>query len=243
MIWNEMKSQHYIFSYHRGSVAEKDIAKITTLQESCYEYICAVLKVIMDRTIHYFLCESPEEVGKLYGDNEPANGTVKMPDKIYAVYSENIKCIGFHEDAHLISYNTLARPQLTLIREGLAMFFDKVWWGIPNEAWVQVYIETGIYPRLPILADQKKFHRYSDAITYPIAGVFVNYLIALYGIETFKNFYKTVNDNFAKCFLRVFAISVRQFENKMVKYLKNIEYEKSIYDAVYSHLKEIKILK
>ncbi len=243
MIWNKTKSQHYVFSYHRDSVAEKDITKIITLQESCYENICEVLKVKMDTTIHYFLCESPEEVGELYGDNEPVNGIVKMPDKIYAVYSENIKCIGFHEDVHLISYNTLARPKQTLIREGLAMFFDKVWWGIPNEAWVQVYIDTGIYPGLSILADQKGFHRYSDTITYPISGVFANYLIALYGIEKFKKFYKAVSNNFHEFFLKTFGVSARQFESKMIKHLKNIKYDKSIYDAVYSYLTELKILK
>ncbi len=135
-MWNKKETEHYIFHYHKNSFAEKNIDEIMALQERCYSYICKVLKVKMDRKIQYFLCETQEEVGKMYGDNEPANGATKMPDKIYAVYNEKLKCVGTHEDAHIISYNTLGNPKQALLREGLAMFFDKVWWGIPNEAWV-----------------------------------------------------------------------------------------------------------
>jgi hypothetical protein len=242
-MWKKKKSSHYIFTYHKDSFVEKDIAEIIEIQESCYEYICEVLKVKMNRTIHYFLCELPEEVGRMYGDDESVNGIIKMPDKIYAVYNEKVKCIGFHEDVHLIAYNTLGKPKQSFLREGLAMFFDKVWWRIPNEAWVQVYINTGLYPKLSTLTEYEEFHRYKDIITYPIAGVFVDYLISIFGIEKFKVFFKTVDENFDKCFLRTFGISLKNFEDKLTKYVKIIEYNKCIYDAIYKHLKKNRLLK
>ncbi|MCR5786720.1 MAG: hypothetical protein K6G28_03395, partial [Acholeplasmatales bacterium] len=98
-----------IFYYDDNSHAAKDIEKIACYQEKCFKYICMVLKTKPTFKIHYFLCETPERVGKIYCDNEPCNGFASVPDKIYAVYNKNIKCIGFHEDAHLISY-TINRP-------------------------------------------------------------------------------------------------------------------------------------
>lgn len=242
-MWNKKKTHHHIFYYYKGSLAEKDITEIMAIQESCYDYICKILKVKMNRRIHYFLYESPEEIGKIYGDNEPANGFAKMPDKIYAVYNKEVQCIGFHEDAHLISYNTLANPKQALIREGLAMFFDKVWWGIPNDAWVQVFITTRLYRKPFILTDNIEFYRYSDTITYPIAGAFVDYLISIFGIEKFKIFYKTVDDNFDKCFLEIFGKTLNHIEGKWINHIQDIKYHKGIYDIIYLYLKRYGLLK
>ena len=90
--------------------------------------------------IEYFLCETPEDVGRIYGDNEPCNGFAAPPNKIYAVYNEKIQCIGFHEDAHIISY-TINRPDCPAIREELAMYFDRKWWGIQNLDWVGFFLK------------------------------------------------------------------------------------------------------
>ncbi len=243
MMWNKKETQHYIFNYHKNSLAEKNIDEIIALQERCYDYICKFLKVKMNRRIQYFLCETPEEVGKMYGDNEPGNGATKKPDKIYAVYNEKLKCIGTHEDAHIISYNTLGDPKQALLREGLAMFFDKAWWRIPNEAWVQVFISRGLYVNLSRLADNQEFYRYSEIITYPIAGSFVNYLISIFGIERFKGFYKTIDDNFDKCFLETFGKSLNHIEEEFITYIQDIKYHESIHETIRLYLKRDGLLK
>jgi hypothetical protein len=197
----------------------------------------------MKRKIKYFLCDSPEEVGRVYGDNEPANGFAKFPDEIYAVYNEKVKCIGPHEDTHIISYNTLGNPNQPLLSEGLAMFFDKVWWGIPNEAWVKVFIAKRLYKSLSSLKDKERFYSFTDTITYPISGTFVHYLISVFGIEKFKKFYKTAGSNFDKSFLETFGISLNEFEGRMVKYIGSIEYNKSIYQTIADYLKNGGLLK
>lgn len=111
MDWIKIESDNYIINYHAGSIAEKDIEKIIELQETCYDFICKTLTIKMDIKIKYYLCESAKEVGELYGDDEPCNGFAKEPNEIYAVYNDEVKCIGFHEDAHIISYNISTPPQ------------------------------------------------------------------------------------------------------------------------------------
>ncbi len=105
----QYKTEHYVFNYNADSKAEEDISKISRLQESCFGYICNVLKTEPTFKIEYYLCETPEEVGRLYGDNEPCNGFASSPNEIYAVYNEKTKCVGFHEDDHIISYTVRHR--------------------------------------------------------------------------------------------------------------------------------------
>lgn len=96
------ESKHYIFHYPEGSCAEKHLSELAAKQEACFAYICQVLQTEPDRKLEYFLCETPEEVGAYYGDNEPCDGFAREPNQIYAVYNESCRCDGFHEDAHLI---------------------------------------------------------------------------------------------------------------------------------------------
>lgn len=97
------ETQNYIFYYQENSPADRDILKIARTQQSCYAYICSVLKTTPNFKIEYFLCVTAQEIGRIYGDNEPCNGFTSLPNKIYAVYNDEIQCIGFHEDAHIIT--------------------------------------------------------------------------------------------------------------------------------------------
>ena len=81
----EKISKNYIFNYHLNSLAEKDIDKIIEIQENCFSYISKVLKVDFQEKIEYYLCNSREEVGKFYGDNDPCSGFAIKPNKVYAV--------------------------------------------------------------------------------------------------------------------------------------------------------------
>ena len=81
------ETEHYIFHYGAGTAAERDIEKIAALQEGCFSHICAVLGLTPDFRIEYFLCDSPEEVGRICGDDEPCNGFADLPNRIYAVYT------------------------------------------------------------------------------------------------------------------------------------------------------------
>ena len=90
------ESKHYIFHYPEGSCAEKHLSELAAKQEACFAYICQVLQTEPDRKLEYFLCETPEEVGAYYGDNEPCDGFAREPNQIYAVYNKSCRCDGFH---------------------------------------------------------------------------------------------------------------------------------------------------
>lgn len=72
----------YLINYHYDSITEKDIEKITDLQETCYDFICNCLTI----KIKYYLCESSIEIRELYGNNEPCNGFAREPNEIYDVH-------------------------------------------------------------------------------------------------------------------------------------------------------------
>ena len=148
-----------------------------------------MLKTKPDFKIEYILCDTREEVGRIYGDNEPCNGFAVPPKKIVAVYNDQIQCIGFHEDAHIISY-ILYRPDSPAIREGLAMYFDRIWWGIPNLSWTGLYLKTGRYVSIDALLDRETFFSIDCSISYPIMGAFTDYLIATYGVDSFLRMYQ-----------------------------------------------------
>lgn len=213
----QFESKHYIFYFGENSKAEKNIADIAAYQESCYRYICMVLKSNPGFKIKYYLCASPEEVGRICGDNEPCNGFAVSPDTIYAVYNEEVQCIGFHEDAHIISY-TINRPNCPAIREGLAMFFDRKWWKIQNLDWTGYYLKNGQYISIDHLLDENLFFAEDCAVTYPIMGAFTEWLIGTYGIETYLEMYR--RNNIPSAIEAVYKKTPSELNLEFVKYVE-----------------------
>ena len=212
----QFESEHYIFHFNEGSKAEKDIEYISSIQERCFRYICHILRVTPSFKIEYYLCDSPEMVGEIYGDNDPCNGFHVVTDKIYAVYNDEIQCIGFHEDAHLISY-TINRPDNPAIREGLAMFFDTKWWKISNMDWTIHYLNNGKYISVDKLLDKETFFSYGCEITYPIMGAFTDWLISTYGTEKYLEMYKSQDP--VSAISEIFRKTGKELNDEFVDYV------------------------
>lgn len=213
----QWETAHYVFQFEDGSPAERDIRRIAAIQEGCWRHICQALKTEPDFKIHYMLCVTPEQVGRLYGDNEPCNGFAAPPDTVYAVYNDRVQCIGFHEDAHLISY-CIHRPDSPAVREGLAMYFDRVWWGIDNLSWAVYMLKTGRYLPVDRLLDRETFFSYSDAVTYPIMGAFTQWLIAVWGMESYLAFYRA--DDPRAGMERVYGKTPADMDREFTDYLR-----------------------
>ncbi|MEW8957018.1 hypothetical protein [Clostridium sp.] len=224
--WTIKHSDNYIFHYMENSLGEEHIDEIVRIQELCNKHISKVLKVSMKDKIKYFLCNSREEVGASSGD-KPRNRFSRMPDEIWAVYNESNKCIGYHEDAHIISYNTLGIPECIFIREGLAMYFEKVWFGIENRFWVHEYLRNNKYVDIGSLINNNEFCRLSDTLTYPIAGAFTEYLISVFGMDKFKRFYVQLSTlrtiGFKRNFKEVFQQSLEDVEENFKNYILSIK--------------------
>ena len=214
----QFETENYIFNFTEGSAAERDIEKIAAEQEACFAYICDVLQVKPSFRITYFLCETPEQVGAIYGDNEPCNGFASVPDKVYAVYNDQVKCVGFHEDAHLLSY-CLNRPLSAAVREGLAMFFDRKWWGISNQEWAEYYLKKGMFAGIREYLKDEVFFDIHCGISYPIAGCLTEYLIHTYGIEKYLAFWQWRGD-MAAAMEESFGVTADELDQAFRAYLK-----------------------
>ncbi len=213
----QFETEHYVFNYPSGSKAEEDIQSIADHQEACASYMCAVLSVSFEHKLQYFLCDTAEEVGQLH-TGEPCNGLAVYPDKIYAVYNEETQCIGFHEDAHLVSFMWFdPNPWNPAIEEGFAEFFTRKWWGIDNAAWVGYYIKCGKYIPIDELFPADTFYAKSDCITYPIMGAFTEWLIAIGGMERYLNFFRKREEPSAMA--ELYGKTPEEMNEEFVKYI------------------------
>lgn len=184
-------TEHYVFHYQAGTLAEKEIKTIAKHQEQAFLKICSGLEIQFPALIHYYFSESPSEIGSIFwGEGASCNGCAICEDnKIYAVYSEDIKCIGEHEDTHLISY-FVGEPESYFLSEGLAMHFHGHWWGEPNEKWAAYFKATNPQISVEDMLDNAYFSEYGEEITYPLAGAFTKFLIETYGLNRYKELYR-----------------------------------------------------
>lgn len=224
-----LETEHYVFHYGENTRAEQDIASIAACQEACYQYICKVLHTSLTYKIQYFLYDSPEEVGSIYGDGDPCNGFAVAPDKIYAVYNEKVKCIGFHEDAHIIS-SMINCPDSPAIREGLAMYFDRKWWGIHNLDWVGYYLKTNQYVSVDRLLEKETFFEIDCAVSYPIMGAFTEYLITTYGQSAFVDLYSRPDT--AKAMPEVYHQTPAELDQEFTEYVRLFALDPVVEDRI-----------
>lgn len=211
----KIESDNYNFYIKKDSVAERDIEDIIALQEESYQAIVSLFDLKEPFKINYFLLDDATEVGniygELYGDYEPCNGFADSPNNIYAVYNETVKCVGPHEDAHILSYR-VNKPGSVFIREGLAMYFDEFWWGKPNRQWVREFLEDGSFVSIDKLLNDDNFYALSDALTYPIAGAFTEFLIKTFGEKNYLEFYQYQGTDFPAEIARVYHRSLPDLE-------------------------------
>ena len=211
--YKRFKSEHYIFYFEPNSLADQEIEEITKEQENCFQSICNTLGITFAEKICYYLMDSPEKVGILFGGNDPINAfAVLGENKIYAVYNPDVKCIGFHEDTHLISA-TLGIPQSEFLLEGLAMFFDKTWWGLQNERWACYYKTKSQDISIKSMLETKDFYSFDCMISYPIAGAFIQFLIDRYGLERFKTLYQYPGSDYINTFESIYPASFSDIES------------------------------
>ena len=231
----QFESDHYIFHYGEETKAERDIQSIADCQENCFRFICDVLGITPEFRIEYYLCDSAEEVGRIYGDNDPCNAFASPPDTVYAVYNEHIQCIGFHEDSHLISY-IINRPDCPAVREGLAMYFDRKWWGIQNMDWAGYYLKTDRFIPVDRLLDKEYFFSQECSVTYPIMGAFTDWLIALYGIRRFLEVYR--DQDIEAAMTRVYGRSPEELNRDFTSFLSLFKTDEAIQERIETKLRQ-----
>ncbi len=227
---NLHETEHYRFFFQPGSVAEKEIIQIAEIQEEAYERITSFLQVIFPSKINYHFYDTPEEVGIQYGDDEPCNGFARYPNDIYAVYNDKVKCIGPHEDTHIIAAQ-INIPNCVFLKEGLAMKADETWWGIETEMWCRYFLDHDEYLSVASLFQKQYFFANGCEITYPIAGAFVNWMIHQYSLETFLELYKKDSD-YVKNLEKIVRKSISEIEYEFLQYIKTKNITKEILEKI-----------
>lgn len=219
------ETEHYVFRYAAGSLAEREIGAIAAEQEQAYEKLADLFGFELPQKIEYLLTNAPEENGQalseLFGMEEayPTNGCSIGPNYVFATYNDQIRCVGCHEDAHLFSYR-LCKPKCELLSEGLAMYTDGDFWGKPNRQWVREFMEDGRYIPLRELVSEEGFCAHPTEITYPIAGAFVGFLMERLGA---KRFLEEVYPSDAPLFEHLSALlggTAEAVEERFVRYIR-----------------------
>ena len=187
----QKKSEHYLFNFPEGSEAEKDIDLISKTQEQAYKKITSFINDSNFPVIKYYLYEDRKTKGEVT-DND-GNGHAD-PDKfeVYAVYNKNTKCIGPHEDTHLLTKNMGLPPQL--FREGLAEYFSEKWHEKPHLYWAGKFLkENKLYP-ISSLINNNFWYETDESISYPQSGAFIGFLISEIGKDKFIKLYKQLDN-------------------------------------------------
>ncbi|MCD8308781.1 MAG: hypothetical protein LUD19_02915 [Clostridia bacterium] len=215
------KSAHYDFYCKPDSFALKDIAVIAERQEQCYKTITSELNIFPAFRLEYWLADTSQEIGVFYGDGEPCNGFAEQPNKIFAVYNNEVKCIGMHEDAHIISFS-IKKPNFAFLSEGLAMYFDGQWQGKSSEIICREMLKRGTMPDVLSLFNNDKFFALGEKITYPLAGTFTRFLVQKLTMPTYLKevFY---NDNAETYLDDSFGDIIKEF----LSWLESIQTQKN----------------
>lgn len=222
-------TEHYVFHYAPGSLAEKEIRQIAETQEAAFSRICTALQLNYPERINYYFTDSPLDIGRVFWEEGTScNGMALCGEnKIYAVYSDDIKCIGPHEDTHLISF-LLGCPESDFLVEGLAMFFHGLWWGIPNEVWASYHKAKHTALSVSSLLDNGSFSEVSCAITYPVAGAFTAFLIHTYGMDKYLELYRYDGCVYEEIIYSVYCISLSELERSFWAQMRKVSFDASI---------------
>lgn len=194
------ESEHYTFNVPKDSFAEKSILSVIELQEKCYKDFLSSFNVKSKLVIKYYIFSSSLECGKQYrllypeeynasDPDESINGYTFYPDTVFATYNESIKCVGYHEDVHILMDEQFGDITSCFVKEGIAMSFDKEWWHIKNEYWAKILIEKGLLANIETYYENDRFFENDDRYTYPMAGAFTSWLIRRIGLDAYKKYY------------------------------------------------------
>lgn len=224
--WVSKTSEHYIFHYFHGSVAEKEIDLIEKTQETGFDKIIKFLNIFEpERKIQYYFYPDGETKENLMGDDWFAQAIYK-DFIVHVLYTEKDKPIGEHEDTHLLSLPW--GHSVALFQEGLAEYMvGKNWFGEDHNKIAREGLEKNVLPSISDTLEHKKWLELPDEYViyyYGLVGSFTKFLIETFSKEKFKELYQNTNRIKTKkencdIFTKIYGISPEEMEEKWKKYI------------------------
>ena len=200
--WEVRDSAHYLFHYFKNSLAEKEIEHIAETQENAYALITTFLELpsYPEQKISYYLYPDSQTKERLMGSPWFAQA-VYTDFLIHALYTEEDKVIGPHEDTHLLSLPL--GLSIGFLQEGLAEYMvGHDWYG---NQFHEVMQEAQKNDAFKILDDLPTSHQAwldtDDAYArqyYSLAALFTSFLIKNYGKDAYLKLYTSLGRECSK---------------------------------------------
>ncbi len=222
--WKVHETEHYIFHVEENSLADFEIQKIIKTQETAYKKIVNFLRISESpRKIKYYFYSTPEKKKELMGDSWFGQ-SIYNEFTIHAIYNENDRVIGEHEDTHLLSLEW-GLP-ISFFQEGLAEYMvGKSMFGkLHNDVLVDG-LKRGLSVDVVLLMDQDGWLGTDDEeaeFYYSIAGSFVGYAFNIFGLEVFRNLYISMSRTNSReinvqNFLKITGRTILEVETEWLK--------------------------
>ncbi|MBP9760475.1 MAG: radical SAM protein [Candidatus Pacebacteria bacterium] len=190
--WMVRESPHYRFHYFANSVAEREIDSIVETQEGAYTNILLFLNLpAPDRRISYYLYPDIETKERLMGSAWFAQ-SVYADFAVHALYSEEHRVIGPHEDTHLLSLPL--GLSIGFIQEGLAeRMVGHDWFGnLFIDTVREAFHDERFAPSPNLLTSQEAWLDTPDEFArqyYALAALFADYLMSHHDKDTYFKLY------------------------------------------------------
>jgi hypothetical protein len=185
--WASHPSAGFDFYFEQRSAAERDIEKVAHTMEASRAHIDELLGGGSSIRIPVFLVDSRARMKDLTGSE--SNGLAGRA-VLAAIYSDTIKAIGGHETCHVLARSLWGNPHGMWINEGLAVYADDQWWGLPLHSVARGLDDRHQLLRLKDLLPGGWDKKYPDVITYPELGSFVKFVYEKYGREAVKEMWQ-----------------------------------------------------
>lgn len=192
--WLVKSDGRYKYFYEKDSWADKNINYIIAKQDSAIQMTLKLIhKKYFKDSIYSFFFDSKAKVILWRGDSLAPNAGCQG---LYTFYTCTDKWISFsnHELCHLVSINKLGKTKVS-ISEGIAVFADNDWNGLPLELISKNILEKESgNDSLTFKKVYESFETIDPDDAYPLAGSIFKYLYKTYSIHKIKKIWKTPDD-------------------------------------------------
>jgi len=176
--------------------------------------------------IKYYIYQSEVEKKKMMGDDGFAQA-IWHDKSIHIVYTDKIKPIGPHEDVHLLTLPW--GVAVGFFQEGVAEYMSGCVWGKDKKPAEDFVLEGLDLKKIP---DIKNFFSHTFwtenadeniQYYYPLAGTFTRFLVDEFGLEKYKELYKSINrDNSQEENIKIFEEIFGQLDKAAENYLNKL---------------------
>ncbi len=195
--WVSKSSTNFDYYFEAGTPAERDFERIAALMEKSRAGVEKLLGGSFGSRTESFIVDSRARMKQLVGTEGNAFTfgslnplTFKIEYVTVMVYNDKIKGIGAHETCHVFSHTLWGKAHGLWIDEGLAVYSDDQWQGLPLHSVAKVLLDRGKLLPVADLVDNNWIKKHPDMVTYPELGSFVKFLYEKYGLEAVKSLWQ-----------------------------------------------------